>query len=47
MASVPERSNLESTKEPDADIRRGMGNHHLIFDHSLDIARRSFMSKNR
>ena len=26
---------------------RGMGNHHLIFDHSLDIARRSFMSKNR
>ena len=26
---------------------RGMGNHHLFFDHSLNIARRSFMSKNR
>ena len=37
----------ESRKEPDADIRRGIGNHHLIFDHLLNIARRSFMSKNR
>ena len=28
-------------------IRRDMGNHFLIFDQSLNIARRSFMSKNR
>ena len=30
-----------------ADIRRDMGNHLLICDRSLNIARRSFMSKNR
>ena len=38
---------IDTIKEPDADIRRRIGNHHLIFDYSLSIARRSFMSKNR